>query len=76
MITKRRMRRSPYVKKGYHRCGAKGGAGHHYAKLTQEIVDQMRIRRAKGESLTALAREAGVTPSTAFKAIEGYTWKL
>lgn len=45
------------------------------AKLTDETVLAFRARFAAGESAGALAKEAGVDPSTAYRAIVGDTWR-
>jgi hypothetical protein len=57
------------------RSGMPVGAGHHSAKLTDEIVREMRRRHSAGESAASLAREFGITPSTAQDAIRGVTWR-
>lgn len=45
------------------------------AKLTQEIVRQMRLRRAEGATFKKIADEFGVTPMTAHRAATGRSWK-
>ncbi len=44
------------------------------AKLTGAIVREVRIRRAGGEKIAALAREFGVNRGTMTKAIDGRNW--
>ena len=57
--------------------GHKGRPGerHHYAKLTDIIVLEMRLRRAVGERVKDLAKEFGVCEQSAGHAINGRTWK-
>ena len=51
------------------------GTAQHLAKLTDELVAESRKRYAAGGcSLTALARECGVTPSAMKLALTGKTW--
>ncbi len=45
------------------------------AKLTEEIVRQIRSRRQAGESLAALGREFGVTRYAVWSAVVGRTWR-
>lgn len=48
--------------------------GHHNAKLTRAGIVELRQRRAGGESLSALARDYGVSRRTVRLAIEGTTY--
>lgn len=57
--------------RGIH-TGTADACGH---KLTAEDVKCMRARNSHGESVSALAKEFGVTYSTARAAITGRTWK-
>ena len=50
------------------------GERHHAAKLTQEIVRDVRRRFAEGATIKGLARELGVTSSTVTQALRGETW--
>ena len=51
------------------------GSRHHCAKLTEEIVREIRRRYSEGGvSKYALAREFGVAPTNINKAIRGVTW--
>lgn len=45
------------------------------AKLTAEIVREMRRLHAQGQTCAAISRLYGVTPSTAGKAIRGEGWR-
>lgn len=45
------------------------------AKLTREIVADMRRRAHRGEACSDLAREYGVTPSAGWAAVTGKTWR-
>ena len=50
--------------------GEKNGA----AKLTEDSVRDLRLRRSLGETLTALAREHDVTRQAVSYAVQGVTW--
>lgn len=50
------------------------GESRYNAKLTAEIVRDMRLRHASGQSISSLARSIGVSVPTARKAIRGITW--
>lgn len=57
---------------------ASQGDGHAHAKLSREVVKEMRRRYTPGcrvDGLSALAREFGVTVGTAHPAIHGKTWR-
>lgn len=51
------------------------GVACHMHKLTDDVVRESRRRRAAGETISRLAAEYGVTPSTLSVAIAGKTWK-
>jgi hypothetical protein len=61
--------------------GAKGrtnrpqGTKHHSAKLTEEKVLELRIRRIAGEGLATMATECGVHVETVRKACAGKGWR-
>jgi hypothetical protein len=61
-------------------CVAKGrhahGNGNGNAKLTPDLVDELRALRKEGRSYKWLAHYAGVSHTTARKAIVGQTWRL
>jgi hypothetical protein len=50
------------------------GSANGWARLTEELVREMRKRAAKGESAAALAREFNVHHTTAHRAISGIRW--
>lgn len=50
------------------------GGKHHLAKLTEEVVREMRRLHASGMSGTEIARRFGVHKTTACRAIRGSTW--
>jgi hypothetical protein len=50
------------------------GEAHHAAKLTDEIVVQIRQRYLDGEKIAVLARECGVTNRAIETAVKGITW--
>jgi hypothetical protein len=50
------------------------GTEHPHAKLTLEIVREIRSRSAAGEVQSAIAAEYGVSQSTVWRAIHGHTW--
>lgn len=50
------------------------GAQNGSARLTEELVAALRRRRADGEGVRALAREAGVSSGTMTAALNGHTW--
>lgn len=54
---------------------ANTGVRNGQAKLDDEIVRECRVRAADGESLSALAREFGVTRAAMTKAVKGITWR-
>jgi hypothetical protein len=60
----------PRGSKAYH----KKGAEHHAAKLTPEIVREMRRRGAAGEAQHVIAAGFGVSQSTVWRAIHGKNW--
>jgi hypothetical protein len=60
------MRRSGRIESGERRYNA---------RLTDAMVLELLRRRARGETLHALAREFGVSPSTVFAATKGPNWK-
>lgn len=45
------------------------------ARLTREAVEQMRELRAAGRTFKSIARQFGVAPMTAHRAITGGSWK-
>jgi hypothetical protein len=45
------------------------------AKLTEQQVIELRQARARGEQITPLAREFGVSVAAACNAATGRTWK-
>lgn len=51
------------------------GELHPAAKLTDTIVRSLRARHAAGESSLAMARELGVSRTTAERAANGTTWR-
>lgn len=51
------------------------GEGHPQAKLCDEIVRSIRIRRKNGESAHSLASEFGISPGVIYDIHEGKTWK-
>ena len=53
----------------------RGGAAHHAAKLTPELIEQARTRCASGEKQRDVAASMGVAQGTIWKAINGLTWK-
>lgn len=61
------------IRKG--RGGAARGEGSPFAKLTDEIVLDMRARYAAGETQTDLGRCFGVCSSVVSRAVRGETWK-
>ena len=50
------------------------GTRNPHAKLTPELVQECRQRRAAGATVAALALEYGITPSAMSKAVRGDTW--
>lgn len=50
------------------------GEAHHFAKLTLEKVDQIRLRYKRGESQYALAREYEVSQTTISQVVRNTTW--
>jgi hypothetical protein len=54
---------------------AERGTDRYNAKLDPDKVRRLRAARAAGESITALAREIGVTQAAAQMAAVGKTWK-
>ena len=55
--------------------GRHSGSKNPKSKLTEEVVVEMRRRSSEGVSYSQPAREAGVTPATAYKAVVGISWK-
>lgn len=51
------------------------GERHHMSKLSEADVLALRRRRAKGESVAALARKLNVSKSVAHAAATGKTWR-
>lgn len=51
------------------------GAERPNAKLTDQLVDEIRLSYADGESIASLARRHGVTGGTISFAVSGKTWK-
>lgn len=56
------------------RSGGARGEAHSKAKLTRELVATLRARMARGETVAAIARSAGVSVAAASDAINGKTW--
>lgn len=56
-----------------HPKGTKGEA-HAKAKLTDDLVRQLRTRKEKGESGCSMAKALGMDPKTINLAISGRTW--
>lgn len=61
--------------KGRWKGGSPPGEGNGSAKLTDEQVRQIRIRRAAGEGARALGREFGVAHVQIVKIVQRKTWK-
>jgi hypothetical protein len=61
------------VQKG--RSNRKPGTKTHNAKLTDEIVREMRLRRLAGEKAVALAEEYGVTAACIVQVCKRRSWK-
>lgn len=51
------------------------GTSHHYARLDDDIVREMRSRASLGETIEALAVEFLVSWTTASSAIKRRTWR-
>lgn len=51
------------------------GEQHHKAKLTQQIVEEIRSRRVAGENYKQLAAAFGISKSQAFRVVKGEHWK-
>ena len=54
---------------------ARAGEEHPRAKLTTQKVRQIRKRRARGESLTAIAADVGVTPTMVMYVAQRKNWQ-
>jgi len=52
------------------------GENHRAAKLTWALVAEARERFSRGEILSALARDYGVTPPTMWAVVHRKTWKV
>jgi hypothetical protein len=50
------------------------GEEHHAARLTAEVVAELRTRYGAGESISSLSRWSGVTRRTVRQAVLGETW--
>lgn len=61
--------------KGRAGAWAHRGTKNSQARLTEELVVEMRRRAAAGEGVARLAREAGVSWLTAHRAIRGKSWR-
>lgn len=61
--------------KGRRRGNQPKGEAHHRARLTDELVLELRRRRARKESIRAAAIEFGVSEESARLAATGRTWK-
>jgi hypothetical protein len=59
------------VGKGRSTCGER----HHRAKLSTEMVRDIRSRVAEGETQAALAREYGVAPATLHQVVHEKSWR-
>jgi hypothetical protein len=53
----------------------RGGAAHHAARLTPELIEQARQRWQAGERQKDIAASMGVAQPTLSAALRGYTWK-
>lgn len=62
------------VSRGRARGNPSCGEEHNQAKLTWEAVDLIREQRAKGQTVTALAKRYGVSRAAIRKAVQGKTW--
>lgn len=51
------------------------GSNQHFARLTEDLVRDIRIAHADGTSIADLARRCGVDPSTVSCAVARKTWK-
>jgi DNA invertase Pin-like site-specific DNA recombinase len=51
------------------------GTNHTFARLTPEIVREIRVRGRAGERPTSIARGLGVGRTTVRAVLEGRTWK-
>ena len=56
-------------------CGSQRGENNPRARLTKELVVELRHRRANGETLKALAAEHDLHLATVDYAVRGKTWK-
>lgn len=45
-----------------------------WAKLTEDLVIQMRLRRARGESFQSIASSVGISLMACWNAVTGKTW--
>lgn len=61
------------TRRGRHRAGHLFGEKHGRAKLTNEVVAELRVRYLTGERMRALAQEKGVSVSTVSRAVRGET---
>jgi hypothetical protein len=57
------------------RCAKRRTAGHYAAKMTQEKVDDLKRRKAAGESIYAIHAEYGIGYSQAKAICRGDRWK-
>jgi hypothetical protein len=57
-------------------AGAIHGAGerHRFAKLTQTQVDEIKLRKAAGETLSSMEKEYGVGASQLSRIVNGKRW--
>jgi hypothetical protein len=63
------------MRKHPERANPKFGSEHSHAKLTEEIVSEVRKRYIKGERVADMAREYGIHSVTMRDSIRRKTWK-
>lgn len=51
------------------------GEGHGNAKMTDDLVREIRRRRANGEGARSIAKSIGMSPTPVFQATNGKAWK-
>lgn len=61
--------------KGRAKAVRKPGESNPMAKLTTQIVAEMRAAKAAGEKQISIARRYGVAPMTVSRAVRGESWK-
>lgn len=60
---------------GVGRCANQSGEKNHASKVTQEQVNEIRIRRSYGERLESIALDYNVSAKTISKIVRGDTWR-